>query len=448
MSKNVGMSMSEIDRLTIIKAVVAGDIKPSVAALRLNVGPRQVRRLVARYEAQGTAGLVSLQRGKASNRQLAPGLAQAALALLRERYADFGPTFAAEKLSGHHGLTLSKETTRKLMTQAGLWVTREERQARLHQPRNRRACFGELVQIDGSLHSWFEQRGPACTLLVFVDDATGRIMQLHFAPTESTFSYFAATRNYIAQHGKPLILYSDRAAVFRSPTNRQAKDRTQFHRALGELGIELICANSPQAKGRVERMNRTLQDRLVKELRLAGISTIAEGNAASASFIDGFNRQFAKAPRSTLNLHMPLKATDNPALSLAWLDSRKLTAKLTLPYKDRVIVLSDSRVARQHIGQRVNIHTFDAGNIEIRAAGIVLPYTVLALPSKAAPPIEVDSKELAHVVQGLLPLKKARARPYRNLTGAQTNDGVSAAKQLAARKKGHDTIPSVPNRPK
>ncbi|MGF6546677.1 transposase [Paraburkholderia youngii] len=185
----ITMTMHEIDRLKVIQAVRESRLKPGQAAERLGLSVRQVERLVLRYDAAGVAGLVSGKRGRAGNHQLPAGKAQRALALVRERYADFGPTPAREKLRECHGIELAVETVRTLMIAAGLWVPRRDRPPKVYQPRNRRACLGELVQIDGSDHRWFEDRAPACTLLVFIDDATGRLMTLHFTATESTFSY-------------------------------------------------------------------------------------------------------------------------------------------------------------------------------------------------------------------------------------------------------------------
>ncbi len=210
----ITMTMREIDRFKVIEAVMEAPAQAWPAAARLGLSVRQVERLVSRYRAAGVAGLVSGKRGCPSNHQLPAGKAQRALALIRERYPDFGPTLACEKLRECHGIDLAVETVRTLMRTAGLWIPRKERPPRVHQPRNRRACLGELVQIDGSDHRWFEGRGPACTLLVFIDDATGRLMALHFTATESAFSYFEALQKYLAAHGKPVAFYSDKASVF------------------------------------------------------------------------------------------------------------------------------------------------------------------------------------------------------------------------------------------
>lgn len=282
--ETITMSMREIDRLKTIQAVVDGSLKPMLAAIRLSLTTRQIQRLVNRYRNEGAAGLTSRQRGHTGNRQLAPGLADGILTIIRERYADFGPTLACEKLREIHGIVVSKETVRRLMSEVGYWVPRRQRPAKIYQPRNSRHCLGELIQIDGSDHRWFEERGPACTLLVYIDDATSRLMHLHFTYSESTFSYFEATRAYLELHGKPQTFYSDKATVFRCNNKNAAGGdvHTQFGRAMYELNIESICANSSQAKGRVERANLTLQDRLVKELRLQGISTMSWPTLTSA----------------------------------------------------------------------------------------------------------------------------------------------------------------------
>ena len=260
----ITMTMRELDRLKVIEAVAEARLMPWRASERLGISRRQVERLVLRYRVSGASGLVSRRRDNASNHQLPEGLAQRALTLIRERYADFGPTLACEKLRECHGLVLSKETLRKLMTDAGLWIPRAQRPPKVYQPRARRACLGELIQIDGSEHAWFEDRAPACTLLVYVDDATSRIMHLHFTATESTFSYFEATRAYLERHGKPVALYSDRASVFRSVSaGKTGRSVTHFGRAMYELNIDTFCANSSAAKGRVERAHLTLQDRLL-----------------------------------------------------------------------------------------------------------------------------------------------------------------------------------------
>ncbi|WP_186193071.1 ISNCY family transposase, partial [Burkholderia gladioli] len=333
----ITMSMTELDRLKVVQAVCERRLKPGQAADRLALSVRQVERLVRRYQAAGVAGLVSGKRGRPGNHQLADGVARRSLAIIRERYADFGPTLACEKLRERHGIGLAVETVRVLMMAAGLWIPRRDRPAKVYQPRNRRACLGELIQIDGSDHRWFEERAPACTLLVFIDDATGRLMTLHFTATESTFSYFEALAKYLAVHGKPVAFYSDKFSVFyvKDRASTAGKGVTQFGRALYQLNIEAFCANTSQAKGRVERANLTLQDRLVKELRLRNISTREAANAYAPSFIADFNRRFGKPPKSDHNVHRPLRDDEDLRQILAYRVPRKVTNALTVQY-DRV----------------------------------------------------------------------------------------------------------------
>jgi len=423
------ITMEELERAEIIAASVRGEITAVIAAKRLGLTTRQVRRLQKRFEQEGPSGMISRQRGKPSNNRLAPEVAQKALELVRAHYADFGPTLACEQLRERHQLELSKETLRNLMIEAGLWIPNAARRSRLYQPRERRPCVGELVQIDGSRHHWFEKRADPCTLLVYVDDATGRILHLHFASTETTASYFEATRHYIGEHGKPQAFYADRAAVFRSPsaTNRT---RTQFQRALDELGIELICANSPQAKGRVERLNRTLQDRLVKSLRLEAISDIETANAWSRDFVQRYNAGFSRVPRNQFDAHTPLQPNDDLALILAFHDRRKLSTKLTLQHNGLQYLVQDQPGTRGLIGQLIDIHTYPDGRVELRAHGDILAHTTLEIPrlNKA---IDVDAKTLHYVVD-----KKVRSRHYRdNQTAAVIAQGVGSAKKASAQKR-------------
>src|SRR4051794_38193550 len=314
------MSRQEIDRVSVLRDFGERRITVAQAATRMQLTRRQVFRLAKAFRACGPEALVSRRRGRPSNRRYPERLRSEALGLIREHYADFGPTLAAEKLAERHGLHLARETVRQWMLADGLWTDRQQRLRPVHQPRHRRDCVGELVQIDGSEHGWFEDRGPRCTLLVYIDDATSRLMHLQFVPTESTFDYFQATRAYLEMHGKPIAFYADKHATFRvNKAGAVSGDgMTQFGRALHQLNIDIICANSSQAKGRVERANQTLQDRLVKELRLAGISTMEAGNAFLPTFMDEHNRRFAKAPRDERNLHRPLGPDDDLDEVLAW----------------------------------------------------------------------------------------------------------------------------------
>jgi len=274
-ARTLTMSTREIDRFEVLGRVIERRLTQRQAAEQLGLGLRQVERLCRALREQGAAGLVSRKRGRASNRRRSAAVREQAVDLVRARYADFGPTLACEKLRELHGADVSLETLRQWMIAAGVWIPRAQRARLPHQPRHRRSCLGELIQIDGCDHAWFEERGPRCTLLVYVDDATSRLMELRFVASESAFDYFASTRAYLERHGKPVAFYSDKASIFRVAAPEAAKGAgiTQFGRALSELNIDILCANTPQAKGRVERAHQTLQDRLVKELRLCGIQT-------------------------------------------------------------------------------------------------------------------------------------------------------------------------------
>ena len=318
------MSQRELDRTEWMREIRARRATQAQVAERLGVSVRQVERLYRAYKADGAAGLISKKRGRPSPRSLPDTLRAEVLTLVRERYGDFGPTLAHEKLTELHGVTVSVETLRQWMTTDGLWAPRVGRASRVHPPRRRRACLGELIQIDGCDHEWFESRAPRCVLLVYVDDATSRLMHMRFVPSESTFDYFESTRQYIEEHGKPVAFYSDKAGVFRVNAKMpRAGDRmTQFTRALGELNIDLICASTPQAKGRVERAHQTLQDRLVKELRLHGISTIDAANQFALSFIADYNMRFAQSPSIANDAHRPLRDHERLNEVFRWKESR------------------------------------------------------------------------------------------------------------------------------
>ena len=372
----LSMSDGELRRLEVLRDVDRGCLPVRAAAQLLGRSERQVWRLLKAFRSAGAAGLVSKKRGRPSNRKTTAVVRTAALWIVRQNYADFGPTLAAEKLAAEHGFSFSSETVRKWMIAEGLWRDRKHRQRQVHQPRPRRECLGELVQVDGSEHWWFEDRGPQCTLLVFVDDATSRLMHLQFVESESTFAYFHAARAYLEAWGKPVAFYSDKHGVFRvnHPGALGGDGMTQFGRALHALNIDIICANSSPAKGRVERANKTLQDRLVKELRLAGASTLAEGNALLPAFMADYNARFAKAPANNKDLHRPLRAGDDLDDAFAWKEERTLSQALTLQYDKVLFILEPSEQAKAAIGKRVTVMDYPDGRLAIRYRGVELAY--------------------------------------------------------------------------
>jgi hypothetical protein len=282
---------------------------------------------------------------------------------VRDRYADFGPTLAAEKLAEHHGCSISRETLRGWMIADGLWQDRRHRLPSPRQPRRRRDCLGELVQIDGSEHAWFEDRGAPCTLPGFVDNATSRLMQLRFVASESAFDYFRTTRTYLEEHGKPVAFYSDKHGIFRvnSKDAGGGDGVTQLGRALLALNIDIICANSPQAKGRIERTFGTLQDRMVKELRLAGISSIAAANAWVPGFITAYNARFGRGPANAKDLHRPLTRSADLDEILAWREERTVTRNLTLHYDRMMLLLDPTPLARGLVRKKVEVVNYPDG---------------------------------------------------------------------------------------
>src|SRR6201994_751446 len=278
----------------------------------------------------------------------------------------------------------------------GLWKDRRARLRPVHQPRYRRDCVGELVQVDGSEHWWFEDRGPQCTLLVFVDDATSRLMHLQFVESESTFAYFHAARAYLEAWGKPVAFYSDKHGVFRvnHPGALGGDGMTQFGRALHALNIDIICANSSPAKGRVERANKTLQDHLVKELRLAGAATLAEGNTLLPAFIADYNARFAKAPANNKDLHRPLRAGDDLDDTFAWKEERPLSQALTLQYDKVMFILEPSEQAKAAIGKRVTVIDYPDGRLAIRYRGVELAYRTFDKLRQVPQAAIVENKQL------------------------------------------------------
>lgn len=403
------MSEREVGRLRVLERLMAGYLSQVEAAGILELSARQVRRLMCRYRKRGAAGLTHGLRGRASNRALPAERAREIQALLARHYADFGPTLASEKLAERHGIQVSAETVRRLMTEAGLWRPKPVRRQAPHPLRERRARRGELIQVDGSLHRWFEYRAPACTLLVFIDDATGQLMALRFVAAESTLAYMDLLREYILAHGLPAALYSDRHSVFRKNHPQGALSPTQFARALAELGIEGIQAHTPQAKGRVERANQTLQDRLVKELRLAGLSDMAAANAWLPAFVVAHNQRFAVAPRVAQDAHVPYLGP-LPALAriLAIQATRKLSANLSCQFHRELLQVHAPGQARRLSGQTVTLVAYPNRQVAMYHGTQPLRFERGPNPRGVAP--TVDSKALDARVQQAVE-RRAKGRP-------------------------------------
>ncbi len=311
-TERIALSQRERDRLRVLHEVKQKQITQIEAARRLKVSDRHIRRLLFRLGEQGDRAVIHGLRGRPSNRRLTAGFEQKVVARVRQRYADFGPTLAAEHLA-QEGLPVSRETLRKWMAQASLWRPRSQRVKTIHVWRERRASFGERVMQDSSPFRWLEERGPACQLIAVIDDATSRLWG-RFTEHDTTEENLRTLGGWLERYGRPLAHYTDKNSIFRMagpaalPEQlRGEKARSLFGRALRELGIEWIAAHSPQAKGRIERLFETLQDRLVKEMRLTGIDRIEAANHfLQMRFLPEWEQRFSVAPRNPRNAHRRL----------------------------------------------------------------------------------------------------------------------------------------------
>lgn len=403
------MSDKEILRGQIMAQLQEGNLSQQEASRRLSISVRQVKRLKRSYAQHGIAGLISKKRGEASNRRISASLITRAISLIRAHYADFGPTFATEKLREQHGIKLSVETVRGQMITAGYWKAKRGQTVRAHPMRERRARRGELIQIDGSPHDWFEGRCESCCLLVFIDDATGELMELEFVNTETTLGYMAVLERHIQHHGLPVAIYSDRHSIFRiNAKEADSGAQTQFARALSQLGIEGIQAYSPQAKGRVERANQTLQDRLVKEMRLAGINDQATANAWLPTFITDFNQRFAVKPAVPLDAHVAYKGRADTLNSiLSHQEERTLSKNLSCQYEGELLQVKTQSQGLALRGSKVHIHRYIDGHLELRWRGRKLVFERLSKPAKQQTP--ADGKDVNQRVDKALKARQSHA---------------------------------------
>lgn len=378
------MSIKELDRMNVIQKVLEKRLKQRRAAAILGLSTRQIIRLCQRVRRQGAQGLIHGQRGRPSHHQLKPGLLDKALGWVKKRYSDFSPTFANEKLETEHGLVLSTWTLRQGMIRTGLWKVKPPKK-RHRAWRERRPCVGMLEQLDGSDHPWFEGRGPRCVLLLFIDDATSRILYGEFIPVEDTLNLLRAAKSYLLLHGRPVALYVDRDSIYkinRSTTVEEdlhaEEPLTQFRRAMKELDVDVIFAYSPQAKGRVERSFRTHQNRLVKELRLAGISTVEEANPfLQKVYIPKHNARFAVPPTDPGNAHRPLLPQHKLQEVLSIRRPRVVANDFTLRQHNRFFQLGEDQPLRVRPGDPVFVETRLDGSTHLRFKELYLNFKIL-----------------------------------------------------------------------
>jgi transposase len=424
--ETITMSSKEISRMEVMQKLAEKRLSQKEASSILGVSVRQIKRLLKMYRQEGAKGLVSKHRGRKGNNRLDEKVIRKALDLLKGKYKGFGPTLAHEKLVEKEKLKISDESVRQLMITEGLWKARKAKKATIHQLRERRACEGELVQIDGSPHAWFEGRADACVLLVFIDDATGKLQQLQFAVNESFFSYSEAAQGYFRQHGKPVAFYSDKHGIFRvnQASVGQGDAQTQFGRAMQDMGIQIICANTPQAKGRVERVIQTLQDRLVKELRLRGISNMVDGNAYLPEFITDFNRRFAVEPRSSANAHRALTPKDDLATILTWQETRTISKNLTVQFEKVVYQIQTDRPSYALRNACVTVCVNAQQQVTILYKGKSLSYEIYHQQTKQSE--VVMAKDVDAEFKERIPFKPAPDHPWRKFSPFKNRKNVPA----------------------
>jgi len=384
------MTQKELPRYEVIKRLIQKEINGTEASKQLSLSTRQTRRLKANVEKYGVKGIVHRNRGRESNRKISEEKVNEIKKIIGENYRDFGPLFASEKLGENHQIKIGKEKLRQLMIEWKFWRPKPRKKNKEYRSwRQRKEYYGEMEQFDGSYHEWLEDRAPACCLLASIDDAMGKITGLRFVHDEGVIPVFTFWKNYLQREGKPLKIYLDRLSTYKN-THKSVFDDpnvlTQFQRAMKDLDIELISAYSPQAKGRVERLFGTLQDRLVKELRLAKISDIEKANRfLEKVFIPKFNAKFSVLPQKKGNLHRSLNRFEKAHLDkiLSVQNTRIVNNDFTIRFKGKWFQLSETQPTLVLRKDKVQIEERIDGSTFISLRNKYLNYTVLpARPEK------------------------------------------------------------------
>jgi len=378
------MSVKEINQVAVFEQLARRDMKQKHASQMFGLCLRQIQRKLQAYRQEGPVSLAHKSRGRPSNHRLPDSLTAKAIRLVKDKYTDFGPTLASEKLAELHRLNIHPDTLRKAMIKAGVWQTRQQRK-KYWQRRERKACLGEMVQFDGSHHAWFEDRAPQCCLLAFIDDATNNVFG-QFAKSESTLTAMRLTKEYLQRYGRPLAIYADRGKVTKvNQNNPDDEFTTQYRRAMeAELKVKIIFALSPQAKGRVERLFKTFQDRVIKEMRLRNISSIAQGNEFLTQYLPVYNQRFSVPPKEKANLHRGIAGykLDN---ILCVKQTRKLKNDYTIAYNNQWFQLSRQQSAHIYPGDTITVRTHMDKSISLAIRGIKLNYTQLLARPQVAP---------------------------------------------------------------
>lgn len=388
------MSIKEADRLGTMKRMDRKDLTARKASEELGLSLKQLRRIRKRYLAEGAIGLISKKMGQPSSNKIRAEIRDEVLGLLRMTYVGFGPTLASEKLLERHQIKISSETVRKWMAEEGLWISKRKKDKRVYQRRPRRSRFGELLQGDGSPHDWLEGRSEKFCLIHFMDDATNEITSARFVATEGTEGYLTCLKKHLERHGRPLGLYVDKHATFK--VNREELKKgigiTHFGKVLKDLDIKLICAHSPQAKGRIERSNGVLQDRLIKEMRLEGINTIEEANSFLPAFLEKHNKRFKKIAANPENAHRTMRKEDDLGRIFARKDHRKLSKDLTFQHHG-VLYLIETKIPNRLRYASIDVLWRGDQPIEVEHDGKQLQYKIWKETVYEQPSV-LDTKEI------------------------------------------------------
>ena len=389
--KTIEMSTRERKRMTLMTRVAEGLLKLREAAEMMRVSYRQARRIRRRYQQEGDAGLVHQGRGRKSNRRRPDNERKRAIALYNKRYAGFGPLLASEHLATDHGIVVDHETLRQWLLVAGVWKSRRRREVH-RAARERRPRRGDLVQIDGSEHDWFEGRGPRAVLMVMIDDATN-ITLARFYPAEDTAAAYDIFERYVRLYGLPVALYPDRDSIYVCTREASLEEQlanvgpeTQFARAMRELDVDLIPAYSPQAKGRVERRHGLFQDRLVKEMRLQGVGSIEAANSyLDGSFLQLLKERYSVEPRDPVDGHRSRPSATTLALVLSWQEARSVAKDWTVCWCDRRLQIDARHAALGLPGRRVVVVERRDGTLAILYGRRLLIFRAAPAPAKPIP---------------------------------------------------------------
>lgn len=383
-------------RVKVLERVLCKEITQKEAAEVLEVSERQIRRLLQRYEQEGPSGLLHRSRNKPSNAALKPDLKARLIELLSDRFLNWGPSLITEYLKEHYSIKVSKETIRRLQFEMGQRKAKKNKVQKVHPPRPRRNQYGELIQIDGSPHHWFSHDRRHC-LIAFIDDATSRIMMARFYEAETTQNYLDMIHDYVLEHGLPMAVYSDRHSIF---TKHDKEDYvpTQFQRALEILGIQAILASSPQAKGRVERLNKTLQNRWVKAFEFHKVNCLEQANALVPQLIKAHNRQFGVIPNHPENAHVPYHGEKQWLRTVCseW-QKRLLSKNLTFSYRSQLYIIQTetqkASLRRGLVNQEVTV-VDHRGNISVLLSKTGEPLRFKVFNAQRATSTQLSGKEL------------------------------------------------------